>query len=121
MKTTTANSKALVDSIVEGIKEKKGKNIVIIDMANVDDSICNYMVIAEGNTPVQVEAIQDSVLDTARIQTGEKPLHTHIGNGEWVAMDYVDVMVHIFVPTLREFYNIEQLWADAKQIRVEND
>lgn len=90
-------------------------------MTSIDDSICNYMVIAEGNTPVQVEAIQDAVEEFARIRTKEKPLHIHGGSGEWIAMDYVDVIVHLFVPTLRAFYNIEQLWADAEQTHLQND
>ncbi len=115
------NPKALLDSIVEGIREKKGKQIAILDMSNIDDAVCSYMVITQGNTPIQVDAIYDSVVDTVRIRTSDKPLYTHTGNGEWVALDYVDVIVHIFVPELREFYKIEQLWDDAILERLDDE
>lgn len=115
MKTDKYTPKALVDSIVEGIEAKKGKHITVLDMQHIDDAFCDYMVIAEGNTPTQVDAIEGSIWDTVQQQLAEKPIHTHTGSGEWIAMDYVDVVVHIFVPELRHYYSIEQMWADAKQ------
>ncbi len=117
----TDSTKALVDTIVEGIREKKGKHITIIDMQSIDDAFCDYMLIAEGNTPTQVDAIEDSIWDTVNKRLGDKPIHTHVGSGEWVAMDYVDVMVHIFVPELRHYYGIEQIWADAKQSNLPDE
>lgn len=107
------NTETLVSAIVDGIREKKGKNIAIIDMRQLDDAVCEYMVIGEGNTPIQVDAIEGSVWDVVQKQLNEKPVYEHKGSGEWIAMDYVDVMVHIFVPDLRGYYNIEGLWADA--------
>ncbi|MDN4753021.1 ribosome silencing factor [Porphyromonadaceae bacterium W3.11] len=114
MKTTVEdNTKMLVAAIVDGIREKKGKNISILDMRGVDDAICDYMVIGEGNTPIQVDAIEDSIWDIVHSRLNEKPIHEHKGVGEWIAMDYSDVIVHLFIPELRSYYNIEGLWSDA--------
>lgn len=111
----------LVDAVVEGIREKKGRNITILDMRQIEDAICDYMVVADGNTPTQVEAIEDSIWEVVRKASDEKPLHVHKGSGEWIAMDYVTVIVHIFVPELRSYYNIEGLWADATQRRLPDE
>ena len=107
-------TKQLVEVITEGIQEKKGHDIVIVDMQGIDGAICNYFVICSGNSPTQVEAIMDSVEEQAREKAGEKPIRV-VGEqqAQWIAMDYVDVMVHIFLPETREFYNIEKLWEDA--------
>ena len=105
----------LVEIIIEGIQEKKGQKIVIADLTEIEDTICNYFVICQGNSPNQVSVIADSVWDYTFQETGEKP--TAIDgqqNAQWVAMDYSDVLVHIFLPETREFYNLENLWADAK-------
>ena len=106
--------KELVKAIIEGIQEKKGKGIAVVDLAKIEGSICSFFVICQGNSPQQVEAITDSVEETARQKAGEKPVRV-VGreNALWVAMDYTDVMVHIFVPDAREYYNLENLWDDA--------
>ena len=105
----------LVKRIAEGIQEKKGKDIVVADLTDTDNSVCKYFVICEGNTPTQVAAIADSVNDYVRIHLGVKPTVVEgLRNARWVAMDYSDVLVHIFLPDVREFYNLENLWADAK-------
>lgn len=109
------SSKQLVDKIVEAIQDKKGSRIVVADLDGIDGAICRYFVVCQGNSPMQVEAITDSVADKAREDLGEKPTHVvGLENAVWVAMDYVDVMVHIFVPEMREYYSIETLWEDAK-------
>lgn len=78
-------------------------------------AIANYFVICQGNSPTQVEAIAESVGDICRKETGEKPVGVNgLGNNQWVAIDYVDVLVHIFMPEAREFYDLENLWEDAK-------
>ena len=116
---TTA--KQLVEVITQGIQEKKGQEIVIVDMQGIEGAICNYFVICTGNSPTQVSAIMDSVEDMARDKAGEKPLRV-VGEqqAQWIAMDYVDVMVHIFLPETREYYNIERLWEDAKVDAIPN-
>ena len=105
----------LVKKITEGIQEKKGQKIVVADLTEIDDTICNYFVICQGTSPSQVSVITDSVWDIVHEETGEKPSAIDgVRNAQWVAMDYSDVLVHIFLPEVREFYNLENLWADAK-------
>ena len=111
----------LVKRIAEGIQEKKGKDIVVADLTDTDNSVCKYFVICEGNTPTQVAAIADSVNDYVRIHLGVKPTVVEgLRNARWVAMDYSDVLVHIFVPEDRTFYNLENLWADARLNLIPN-
>ncbi len=107
-------NKKLVQAIINGIQEKKGKNIVVVDLNDINDTITKYLVICEGNTPTQVSAIQDSIREFARKEAGAKPVSTDgTRNCLWVAMDYVDVIAHVFVPDARDFYDIENLWEDA--------
>ncbi len=105
----------LIKNIVEGIQEKKGRGIVIADLTNIDGTICKYFVICEGGSPTQVEAIAGSISDVVRKNCGEKPIGVDgLRNAEWVAIDYCDVMVHVFLPEARDYYKLETLWADAK-------
>ena len=108
-------TKVLIEKITERIQEKKGKNIVIADLTNIDDTICKYFVICQGNSPSQVIAIVDSIKEFTRKGAGTKPSAIDgQRNAEWVAMDFSDVLVHVFLPEARNFYNLEHLWADAK-------
>ncbi|WP_455587377.1 ribosome silencing factor [Bacteroides sp.] len=112
-------TKVLIEKITEGIQEKKGKNIVIADLTNIGDTICKYFVICQGNSPSQVSAIVDSIRDFTRKGADSKPFAVDgLRNAEWVAMDYSDVLVHVFLPETRNFYNLEHLWADAKLITI---
>lgn len=107
-------TKELVETIVKGIQEKKGSQIVVADMSHIDGTICNHFVVCQGNSPAQVQAIADSVSDMVRTDLHEKPVHVvGLENAQWVAMDYTDVMVHIFLPDVREYYDLEHLWDDA--------
>lgn len=109
----------LIQQITEGIQDKKGKNIVIADLTKIEDTICNYFVICQGNSPSQVTAIVESVKDFARKGSNAKPSAIDgLRNAEWVAMDYADILVHVFLPETRNFYNLETLWADAKLTQV---
>ncbi len=109
----------LVNSITKGIQEKKGKSITILDLKNIDGAVTNYFVICQGGSPSQVEAIATSVEDTVRETLKEKPVKViGVGSNQWVAMDYVDVMVHIFLPETRDYYNLENLWQDAQQTDI---
>lgn len=111
--------KNLVEAITKGIQEKKGSNITIVDLSGIEGTICHYFVICQGNSPAQVEAITDSVEEFARVEAKEKPVKViGLTNAQWVAMDYTDVMVHIFIPEMREFYNLENLWQDAKLTQI---
>ncbi|MGN0036686.1 MAG: ribosome silencing factor [Bacteroidaceae bacterium] len=107
-------TKQLLQSITEGIQEKKGKHIVVADLSGIEDTICRYFVICQGNSPSQISAIVDSVEEFARKNAGAKPACVDgLRNAQWVAMDYSDVVVHVFLPQVRAFYDLEHLWADA--------
>lgn len=109
----------LVKNVIKGIQDKKGSGIVVADLSHIDGTICKYFVICQGNSPQQVEAIAGSVGDHVREATGEKPVNCiGLGNAVWVAMDYVDVLVHIFVPETRQYYDLEHLWEDARLEKV---
>ncbi|MBR6866628.1 MAG: ribosome silencing factor [Prevotella sp.] len=109
----------LVETITKGIQEKKGRGIVVADLSGIDGTICHYFVICQGNSPSQVEAITDSVGEFARKELGEKPTHVvGLENAQWVAMDYTDVLVHIFLPDVREYYDLEHLWDDAQLTQI---
>ena len=87
---------------------------MVADLRQIDGAICHYFVICQGASPAQVEAITESVGDMARQQLGEKPARVvGLENAQWVAMDYGDVLVHVFLPDVREYYDLEHLWDDA--------
>ncbi|OAV69271.1 iojap-like ribosome-associated protein [Bacteroidales bacterium Barb6] len=111
----------LLNAVIAGIQEKKGKNIATVNLSRLSGAICEYMVICEGNSPTQVSALSDSVWDFARKNAGEKPLSIE-GNQTalWIGMDYGTVLVHIFMPEQREFYNLDNLWADVPVTRIPN-
>lgn len=112
-------AKALVKSIIKGIQEKKGKNIVTIDLTELPGVICKYMVICEGNTPNQLSSLYDSVSEEVRKDIGEKPISTvGVRNAQWIGLDYGTVLVHLFLPDLRDYYNLEHLWEDSKIERI---
>lgn len=112
-------TKALIEAITEGIQDKKGKRIVIADLTEIDDTICNYFIICQGNSPSQVTAIVESIHERARVEAHLKPYAVDgLRNANWVAMDYGEVLVHIFLPEARQFYDLEHLWADAKLNKI---
>ena len=104
----------LLQSIIEGIQEKKGKNISAIELKGISGTICDYFVICEGNSPTQVSALAGSIEEIVKKNTRENPKRVHgQQQAEWIGMDYGNVIVHIFLPELRAFYNIDTLWEDA--------
>lgn len=112
-------TKKLIKQITEGIQNKKGEKIVIADLTQIDDTICNYFIICQGNSPNQVTAIVESVKDFARKGANAKSYAIDgLKNAQWVAMDYADVLVHVFLPEVRNYYNLENLWADAKLTEI---
>ena len=111
----------LVKTITEGIQEKKGQDIVIADLTATDNTVCKYFVICQGNTPTQVAAIADEVSEYVRIHQGVKPTTIEgMRNARWVVMDFGEILVHIFIPEDRAFYNLENLWADAHLTSIAN-
>lgn len=112
----------IVKKITEGIREKKGSDIVIADLGRIEGAICRYFVICQGNSPTQVEAITESITDRVRVDEGEKPVKVvGLENAQWVAMDYTDVLVHIFLPDTRRYYDLEHLWEDADITVLEDE
>lgn len=109
----------LVESIIDGIHEKKGKNISTIDLKGISGAICDYFVICEGNTPTQVYALAESIEEVVKKNTKESPIRVQGKQlSEWIGIDYGNVMVHVFLPELRNFYNIDHLWEDAPMEKV---
>ncbi|MDD5507120.1 MAG: ribosome silencing factor [Bacteroidales bacterium] len=111
------NSHELSNLIVEGIRQRKGKNIVCLDFAGIHNAFCKFFIICHGTSRTQVEAIADSVDETVKRELGVDPWHSEgYENAEWILLDYIDVVVHVFQEKTRKFYRLEELWADA-QIR----
>ena len=116
---TQENSELLLQKVIEGILEKKGKRIVVADLTAIGDCICRYFVICEGNSPNQVSAITSSIKEHLNKNAYIKPFSIDgTGNAQWVAMDYGDVVVHIFLPEIRAYYQLENLWSDAKLTKI---
>lgn len=121
LKTIMIIKNDLLKSIIEGIREKKGKNINTIEVKGISGAVCDYFVICEGNTPTQVSALAESVETIVKKNTNEKPVRIHgRQRSEWIVIDYGDIIVHIFLPELREYYKLDLLWDDARSEREPN-
>ncbi|MFK8044198.1 MAG: ribosome silencing factor [Crocinitomicaceae bacterium] len=116
-----AETKILVDTIVEGIQEVKGSDIAILNLQKIENSVCDYFIICSGDSTVQVDGIAKTLVRHTRSKIQEKPWHNEGStNSEWILLDYVSVVVHVFYRSTREFYNIEGLWADAERTDIPN-
>lgn len=122
MKKRSDGTEVLVDSVVKGIFEKQGQNVLKLDLRKLENRITDYFVICHGNSGTQVDSISYSVEDTVRKETGEKPFHREgLENCFWVLIDYGDVIVHVFQEEYRNFYSLESLWADANVVILEDN
>ena len=120
--TRKNNYDELLALIIDGIENVKGENITIMDLRHIDSRSADYYIICDGNSNTQVNAIAGSIQRTVSKQTSDKPWHvegTELSN--WVLMDYVNVVVHIFQKETREFYNLEDLWGDAVITTIKTD
>lgn len=116
----SSSSAELRDAIVEAILDKKGENVVSLDLTKINDAVTDHFVICDATTTVQVKAIAENIADEVKKRTGERPWHKEgYENLDWVLLDYVDVVVHIFRTEIREFYQLEELWADADRKEYE--
>lgn len=105
----------LIKAIVHGMEEKKGRNIVYLDLRNIPNSVCEFFVLCDAESTTQVNALAYSVEESVKKKTGESPWHMEgLSNNQWILIDYVNVVAHVFQTPYREFYNIEKLWADAE-------
>ncbi len=113
-KTTTRltkNSK-LFKSIIKAIQEKKGQQIVSLDLKKIDESVADFFILCEANSNIQIKAIAQNIEESVETECGERPYHIEHGD-TWTLVDYVNIVVHIFQHEQRMFYNLETLWADA--------
>jgi len=111
----------LIQTIIEAIQEKKGRDIVHVDLSGIETAAAQAFVIATGSTPMQVAAVADSVREYVEKNAQQRPFnYDGYQNAQWVIIDYGNIFVHIFVPDFRERYNLEQLWADARIVEVPN-
>lgn len=109
------------DLIIEGIRDRKGLGITIVDMSGIDTAATSAFIIAEGTSTMHTSSIADSVEEYVRTHGGGKPLFVDGEDGsDWVVMDYGSVFVHIFLPPTRLHYNLEELWADAEITKLED-
>ena len=105
----------LIGKIVDGISDVKGQNIEMIDLRKIENRICDFYIICSGSSNTHVSAILESVKKKISKSLKEKPSHTEgEENAEWILLDYINVVVHIFQEKVREFYKIEELWGDCK-------
>lgn len=116
------NNDDLLANIIKGIEEVKGNDIDILDLRAIDNTVCDYFVICNGTSNTQVNAIVHSIQKVVSKELKDKPWHVEgTENGEWVLMDYVNIVVHVFQKHIREYYNIESLWGDARITSIANN
>jgi ribosome-associated protein len=114
MKKSDNGTELLLKSVVKGVVEKKGQDVLKLDLRKLENRITDYFIICHGSSNTHVNAISDSISDTVRKDLSRKPLHFEgLDNCFWVLLDYGDVVVHVFLEEYRNFYSLESLWADA--------
>ena len=119
MTNNKSNADLLITTILSGIEEVKGKEITILDLREIENTVCDYFVICEGTSNTQVSAIVNSVQKQVSKALKDKPWHVEgMDNQEWVLIDYVNVVVHVFQKHIRDYYDIEGLWGDAKTTEI---
>lgn len=119
--STPKQTTSLLDAIVDGMQEKKAKNIMILDLTEIENRVTDYFVISDADSNVHVNSIADSVEEIVEKSTKERAYHTEgRQNGEWILIDYINVVAHVFLREMREHYNVEGLWGDAKITVVNN-
>ncbi|QJW88995.1 ribosome silencing factor [Spirosoma taeanense] len=109
------------DFVVRGMQEKKAHDIVVMDLRNVKNAICDYFILCSGNSDTQIDAISTSVEEEVYKASKQDPWHKEGKlNREWILLDYVDVVAHVFKKDRRAFYDLEQLWGDAEIQYIED-
>ena len=122
MKKRQDGTELLLEAILNGIFEKKGQDVLKIDLRNLGNRITDFFIICHGSSVNQVDSLCDSVEDTVRKEAGENPLHVEgLENCFWVLLDYGNVVVHIFLEEYRHFYSLESLWADASMEAIKDN
>jgi ribosome-associated protein len=120
-KRTLTQTDALLESVLLGLEEKKAKNISLLDLRDLENRVSDYFVIAEGDSNTHVDAISGSVEEMVKKISNERPYRMEgVENSEWIIIDYVNIVVHIFQREARAYYKLEELWADAKIQHISN-
>jgi len=120
-KNGTVPSTEIKDLVVKGMLEKKARKVRVLDLREIKNAIADYFVICSGTSDTQIEAIADSLEDEVFNNSGQHPWQKEGKQfKEWILVDYVDVVAHVFNQAKREFYAIEELWGDANIVDVEN-
>ncbi|MCA0932256.1 ribosome silencing factor [Lutimonas saemankumensis] len=115
------SSDLLITEVIKGIEDVKGENISIIDLREIENTVCEYFILCDGTSNTQVSAIAASVQKNVSKSLKDKPWHVEgDSNAEWILIDYVNVVVHVFQKHVREFYKLEELWGDGKITNIEN-
>ncbi len=110
----------LITVIISSIEDVKGKEISILDLRDIENTVCDYFVICEGTSNTQVNAISNSIQKKVSKELKDHPWHVEgADNAEWILLDYVNVVVHVFQKHIRDYYDIESLWGDAKTTIIE--
>lgn len=111
----------LIETIVKAIQDTKGEDIKILDLTHIENAVADHFIICSANSNTQVNAIADNVEKTVRNELKDRPWHVEGSeNAMWILVDYVSVVVHIFQKHIREYYDIEDLWSDAKVTQIED-
>ncbi len=119
-KNKAITSEQLSQLVVLGMQEKKAEDIIVLDLRAIKNAVTDYFVICSGNSDTQVDSITNSIEEQVYKHTSEDPWHKEgKGNREWILLDYVDVVAHVFKKDRREFYALEDLWGDAPALHVE--
>ena len=114
-----SGSEKLVKKVIEALNDRKGVEIVKIDLRNIENCFCSFFVVCHGTSNSHVFSLSDSVQETVKKHLRENPLHTEgEQQAQWVVMDYGDVVVHIFQKEQRDYYQLEDFWVDAKITKV---
>ena len=120
MAKENTNADQLITTILSGIEDVKGKEITILDLRDLENTVCDYFIICEGTSNTQVNAIVNSIQKKVSKELKDNPWHVEgSDNAEWVLIDYVNVVVHVFQKNTRQYYDIESLWGDAKTTVIE--
>jgi ribosome-associated protein len=120
-KKDTDSSDLLVKAIVEGMQENKAKDIVILDLRKLNSAVCDFFVICSGDSSTHVDGIANSITRFTRKELKEKPWHIEgKTNSEWILLDYINVVSHVFYKDARNFYELEDLWADGIRTDIPN-
>jgi len=115
------DTEELKKAIITAIEDKKGENIVVIEIGKIENAITDYFIICNANSNTQVNAISDGIERDVKTKVHQRPWHTEgRENSQWIVLDYISVIVHVFQTPYRHFYQLEELWADAPMQKIES-